>query len=114
MGTLLAIARAEIPYIPTEKKAVRGHFLRLAWPHLLVLFAFVVTLARTSYLRFVRFDEAALRLTSEAVWGMTGFAAVPAILVCAAVRTAWLSRHPPTGGGAWDAVDITRIGTEAA
>src|SRR5206468_9128622 len=31
-GTLLAVARADIPYIPTAKEAVRGRFLRLAWP----------------------------------------------------------------------------------
>ncbi|HSJ09535.1 MAG TPA: glycosyltransferase family 2 protein, partial [Longimicrobiales bacterium] len=33
-GTVLAIARAEIPYIPTAKEARAGRFLRLAWPHL--------------------------------------------------------------------------------
>src|SRR5688572_13545179 len=36
-GTLLAIVRADIPYIPTAKEAVRGRFLRLAWPQLLLL-----------------------------------------------------------------------------
>ena len=33
-GTLLAIVRADVPYIPTAKEAVRGRFVRLAWPQL--------------------------------------------------------------------------------
>ncbi|MGH7555787.1 MAG: glycosyltransferase family 2 protein, partial [Longimicrobiales bacterium] len=48
-GTVLALLRADIPYIPTEKRAVRGRFLRLAWPHLVLLFVYAATMAWTAY-----------------------------------------------------------------
>jgi cellulose synthase (UDP-forming) len=102
-GTLLAIGRAEIPYIPTAKRAVRGRFLRLVWPHLTLQLLFAVTLAWTAYRRLVRVDEAALRLTAEAVWGMIGFATVPVTLLVAAVYAGWQSRTPPVTG-AWETI----------
>ena len=40
VGTILAIFRADVPYIPTAKEAVRGRFLRLAWPQLLLIIGF--------------------------------------------------------------------------
>lgn len=105
-GALLAIVRADIPYIPTEKRGVRGRFLRLAWPHLALQVTFVLTLVWTLYRRLVLMDQVDVRLTSEATWGMIGFAAVPACLLALAVRAAWQARTPPRGG-AWDALAVT-------
>lgn len=102
-GAVLAVARAEIPYVPTEKRAVRGRFLRLAWPHIALQLMFVVTVAWTAYRRIARMDEAGLSLTAEAVWGMAGFAAIPVALLGIVVYAAWASRTPPAGG-AWDAI----------
>ena len=102
-GTLLAVLRAEIPYIPTEKRAVRGRFLGLAWPHLTLALVYLGTLGWTIYSRLSRVHEASLRLTSEAVWGMVAFATVPALLVAPALYAAWLARRPPAGG-AWDSL----------
>jgi cellulose synthase (UDP-forming) len=103
LGTVLAVLRADIPYVPTRKRAVRGRLLRLAWPHLLLLAGYLATLGWTVARRLARVDEAALRLSSEATWGMVGFASVPALLLLAAIYAAWLARRPPSGD-AWDTV----------
>lgn len=103
-GTVLAIVRADIPYIPTAKEAVRGKFLRLAWPHLLLLGVFLVTVARTVYTRMTSVPEEALALTAEAVWAMIGFATAAVILSSGGIVAAWQARTPPTGL-AWEEID---------
>jgi cellulose synthase (UDP-forming) len=107
-GTLLAIVRAEIPYIPTAKEARRGRFLRLAWPHLALLAGYLSTLAWTAFARLLRTPESRLVLTSEAVWGMASFATLSAAFALGAILAAWQARTPPLGG-AWEAVDAGAI-----
>ena len=109
MGTLLAIVRADIPYIPTAKEAVRGRFVRLAWPQLLLVAAYLGTLARVLYIRTVVTSEGSLALTAEAVWGMMLFATLPLIAAMGGIRAAWEARRPPRGVP-WDEVDVTMIG----
>jgi cellulose synthase (UDP-forming) len=108
-GTGLAVARANVPYIPTSKQAVRGRFLRLAWPHLFVVCAFVATLAHTAYVRVLRVSEGALALTSEAVWGMTTFAGIAAAASAGALYAAWETTRPHSGAS-WQHVQIETIG----
>jgi len=108
LGTLLAVARAEIPYIPTAKEAVRGRFLRLAAPQLTLMSVFVITLVRVLAMR-LRTPEGALELSSEAVWGMLGFALLPVVLSIGALYAAWQARRLPSDAP-WDAIDVTRIG----
>jgi cellulose synthase (UDP-forming) len=108
-GTVLAVVRADIPYIPTSKTAVRGRFLRLAWPHLLLLAAFAATLARTVYQRLLHTSEGSLMLTAEAVWGMMAFATLAVVLVGGGIYAAWEARATPLGD-AWDSVDLDRLG----
>jgi cellulose synthase (UDP-forming) len=103
VGTVLAVMRAEIPYIPTAKEAVAGRFLRLAWPHLVLAALFVTTLAYTAHGRLVGTPEAELVLTAEAVWGMVGFATIAALLVGGGIAAAWQARRPPQGG-AWEII----------
>lgn len=111
-GTLLAVLRAEIPYVPTAKEAVRGRFVRLAWPQLVLLAVFVATLVRVLYTRLVLTPEASLELSAEAVWGMIGFALVPVLSAAGALYAAYEARHtPPTA--AWDRVDVTSVGGDA-
>ncbi len=102
-GMLLALVRAEVPYIPTAKQGVRGTFLRLAWPHLLNLAVFVVTLAVVIERRLLETGEGSLMLTAEAVWAMVGFASMSALMVAGGVVAAWESRHPPATG-AWESI----------
>jgi cellulose synthase (UDP-forming) len=105
VGTLLAIARAEIPYIPTAKEVRRGQFLRLAWPHLAVLALFVITVIKTVFVRITRTPEEALALSSEATWGMIVFAAVAVFLSSGALYAAWKARNPAPGT-AWDHIEL--------
>lgn len=110
-GTILAIARAEIPYIPTAKQVVRGRFLRLARSHLLVVTLFLITLIHTIIGRVWRVPEEALVLTSEAVWGMLAFAAWAAAMLAGGIYAAWQARAPAPGD-AWDDIDVNSIGSE--
>lgn len=96
-GTVLAIARAEIPYIPTAKEAVRGRFLRLAWPHLLLVAVYAITLGAVLYRRIFQTPEGALASSSEAIWGMMGYATLAVATTSGALYAAWEARHPPSG-----------------
>jgi len=111
-GTVLAVARARIPYIPTAKEAVRGRFLRLAWPQLLLLGVYGATLARVVMGRLHDPREGTLALSAEAVWGMVGFATLPVLLSLGVFHAAWQARRPAPGAP-WDSVDPLAIGGEA-
>jgi cellulose synthase (UDP-forming) len=108
-GTLLAIVHAEIPYIPTAKEVVRGRFFRLAWPHLVVVLLFATTLVATFLIRATRTPEEVIAVTSEAVWGMLGFAALSVLLLSGGIYAAWTARTP-RAGAAWDAIDVANVG----
>jgi cellulose synthase (UDP-forming) len=108
IGTFLAIARVDIPYIPTPKQGLRGRFLRLAWPHLLLLGLYAVTFAYVVWTR-VFTENAWLDRSPEAVWGMLLFASVPALAVLGALYAAWQSSRPPAEG-AWSRIDMTAVG----
>ena len=112
VGTVLAVFHAEIPYIPTAKEAVRGRFLRLAWPQLLLIGLYLVTIARVFVMRTRGTTEASLELSAEAVWGMIAFATLPVIAAFGAVYAAWQARRLPATAP-WDDVDIDTIGGDA-
>ena len=105
-GTLLALARADIPYIPTEKRAVRGAFLRLAWPQLALIAIYFATLARIGMVRIFETSESSLELTSEAVWGMVAFATLPVMMSIGALVAAWQSSRPQHESDPWDAIEF--------
>jgi cellulose synthase (UDP-forming) len=111
-GTVLAVVRAEIPYIPTAKEAVRGRFLRLAWPQLVLLGVFGLTAADILYTRMLVTPQAALQLTAEAIWGMVAFATVPVLAAGGGLFAAWQASRPAPGAP-WDDVDIERLGGDA-
>jgi cellulose synthase (UDP-forming) len=108
-GTVLAVVRADVPYIPTAKEAVRGRFLRLAWPQLLLIAVYAVTLARVLVVRLTGTGEGSLELSAEAVWGMMAFATLPVIASFGAVYAAWESRRTPVSAP-WDDIDVATIG----
>ncbi|HUR00391.1 MAG TPA: glycosyltransferase family 2 protein [Gemmatimonadaceae bacterium] len=108
-GTLLAIVRADIPYIPTAKESVRGRFLHLAWPSLLLIALYLVTIVHVVRTRMLVSSEGSLELSSEAVWGMLLFAALPVLMSFAAVNAAWQARSLPARPP-WAEIDVTRIG----
>jgi hypothetical protein len=104
-GTLYALARAHIPYIPTAKEAAAGHFQRLAAPHLTLLGLFASTLVWTAFKRLTLVPEIDLMLTSEATWGMVAFASVAIATTSGAVYAAWSSRKVP-GGQPWETINL--------
>jgi cellulose synthase (UDP-forming) len=112
-GTLLALARAGIPYIPTSKRAVRRAFLRLAWPHLLLIAAYLTTVTRVVFERIFVVSESRLELTSEATWGMVAFATIPVLTCIGVLRAAFESSRAQQPDDAWDSVAPVRT-AEAA
>ena len=107
-GTVLAIIRADIPYIPTAKQAVRGSFIRLAWPQLLLIGVYAVTLAHVVSARLFT-PDVMLASSPEGVWGMVAFATMPVAAATGTLVAAWQSRRVPAGDP-WDAVDVERLG----
>jgi cellulose synthase (UDP-forming) len=103
LGTVLAVLRIDVRYTPTPKAAVRGRFLQLAWPHLMVLGAYAATMAHTLHARLVTAPEGALVLTSEAVWGMAGFATLGMLGSWTGVYAAWQAGRA-AAGEPWAAV----------
>lgn len=110
VGSVLAIARVDIPYIPTAKQAVRGRFLLLAWPQLVLIAAYVLTLINVVTSRLTVVSEASLQLTSEAVWGMMAFATIPVVMAFIVLHAAWESARALPEDNAWDPIDISCIG----
>ena len=108
VGTVLALLRADVPYTPTAKQAMRGRFLRLAAPHLALVAIYAVTTLRVVQMRLLGPEES-LGVPAEAVWGMLAFATVPAVASAGALAAAWQARTPARGA-AWDAVDVDALG----
>lgn len=108
-GTLLAIVRADIPYIPTAKESVKGRFLSLAWPHLILLAVYLITVAHVLDVRLVEASEGSLELSSEAVWGMLLFATLPVLMSFGGLYAAWQARILPATAP-WTQIDVPQIG----
>lgn len=94
-GSVLAVLDVPVPYVPTAKERRRGRFWRLAWPHLTVALLWLVTLAHVLHRRLVVVAEARLLLTSEAVWGMVGFATLALVQSWGGIYGAWEARRLP-------------------
>jgi cellulose synthase (UDP-forming) len=93
-GTVLAVLRAQLPYVPTAKQAVAGRFLGLAWPYLLLTIVYLVTVGRVVSMRLL-VEHASFDFAPAAVWGMLAFATVPVLAALLAVYAAWESRGRP-------------------
>jgi hypothetical protein len=74
-----------------------------------LLGGFAATVARIIYVRLRSTPEASLELSSEAIWGMIGFATLPTLAALGTLYAAWQSRSP-VEGAPWDHVEIERIG----
>ncbi|HEX5625001.1 MAG TPA: glycosyltransferase family 2 protein, partial [Saprospiraceae bacterium] len=76
LGFFLSLVNAEIPYIPTAKKAVIGSITPFAFPMLVHVIVFLLSVGAIIGYRmfFAATDE--LVFTAEKTWGMIGFASV--------------------------------------
>jgi len=88
MGFLLAIVNAQIPYIPTAKKAVIGKISPFARPLIAQLLVFVISLTYVLVYRWKFIPEEELALSSEMTWGMIGFSSLSVLLVCGGIFAA--------------------------
>lgn len=110
LGAMLAVVNAEIPYIPTAKKAVKGlsPFTR---PLIFQVILFVLTLAYVIYDRLFVVSEGLLVLTSQKVWGMFAFAFVAVIMVAGGIYAAYESRNLKPEEP-WAKIDLHKIKTD--
>jgi cellulose synthase (UDP-forming) len=108
LGTLLAVVRVDIPYVPTAKEGVRRRFLLLAWPHLALIAVYLMTLGHVVSTRILT-ESAWLDRSPEAVWGMLLFASMPVAASAGALHAAWQSSRPPMRG-AWSDLEVDAIG----
>lgn len=108
LGFLLAVVNADIPYIPTAKKAVRGYFTPFARPLVLHIVVFMLTLIIVFVLRRWYVNESSLVFTVEQTWGMLGFAFIAFIMSCGGVLAA-LEANYLTEEDPWDKVHLNNI-----
>lgn len=106
-GFTLSLKNADIPYIPTAKRAVRG-FTEFARPLIFHLFLFICTLLYVVVKRVYFTPEARLSLTSPEIWGMVAFASVPFLLsfggIYAAIQSGYIKKEDP-----WEKIDLEKI-----
>jgi cellulose synthase (UDP-forming) len=108
LGFLLAVVNAEIPYIPTAKKAVTGHFTPFARPLVIHIVLFIITFI-TIFLRRRYFTpESELLFSAEKTWGMMGFAFIGFMLSFGGAYAAWQGRNIKVEDP-WDTVDLDQI-----
>ncbi|MCK9220324.1 MAG: glycosyltransferase [Bacteroidales bacterium] len=108
LGFLLGLVNAEIPYIPTAKKAVIGHFTPFARPLLIHAFLFILTFGLVVFHRKYFMNESDLVFTAERTWAMMGFAFIAFLMtlggIYAALESRRLKEEEP-----WKSVDLHQI-----
>lgn len=108
MGFALSLVNAEIPYIPTAKKAVRGYFTPFAKPLVVHVSCFIITAILIFIYRKYSAPESELILTAEKTWGMMSFAFLSFSMsvggIFAALEANRIKEEDP-----WENIDITTI-----
>jgi cellulose synthase (UDP-forming) len=107
LGALLAVVNAEIPYIPTAKKAVKG-LSPYTRPLIFQVILFVLTFAYIIYERLYLASEGILILTSQKIWGMFAFAFVSIIMVSGGIYAAYESSNLEPEEP-WAEIDLKKI-----
>lgn len=106
LGTILAIADADVPYIPTAKKAVTGYVSPFIRPMLVQAGMFIVVVSGIVIYRRLYIPQAVLVATAEKTWGMIAFALVSFLLslggIYAAREARTLKDEEP-----WAGIDVT-------
>ncbi|MES2795406.1 MAG: glycosyltransferase family 2 protein [Bacteroidota bacterium] len=106
-GFILSLKNADLPYIPTEKKAV-PIFSVFARPLIFHVFLFIITLTYVLVSRLFFTPEARLSLSSPDIWGMVAFAIVPFLLSFGGIYAAWQSRKI-INEDPWSKIDLDKI-----
>lgn len=106
-GFLLSIKDADIPYIPTAKRAAKG-FTLFARPLIFHMLLFIVMVSAVIVQRMFFTAEAKLSLSSIDVWGMVAFAGIAFLMVLGGIYAAWESQKIKTEDP-WAGVDLHKI-----
>lgn len=107
LGFLLAIVNAEIPYIPTAKKAAIGSVTPFARPLVVHFVLFLLAVSAIVVQRRFFTHEADLVLSAERTWSMIAFAFVPFLLTIGGLLAAWEARRLKDEDP-WDNVRVKR------
>lgn len=110
IGFLLSIVNADIPYIPTAKKASIGSISPFARPLYWHVVLFLITLLSLSFYRRFYMSEYDLLATREAVWSMIGFASISFIMSLFGLYAAIESKRMKAED-CWDFVKLSQIKT---
>jgi cellulose synthase (UDP-forming) len=108
LGFLLAVVDADIPYIPTAKKAVTGSITPFARPLIIHSFLFILSVFFVLNHRRFFMPEGELVLTAERTWGMIAFAFIAFVLSIGGIFAAWEAKNLKAED-AWDNVDLKNI-----
>ncbi len=92
MGFLLAVVNAEIPYIPTAKKAVTGYISPFIRPMVIHIVLFIMAIAGVVVYRRYYMPESELVSSAERTWGMIGFALLAVLMATGGVYAALEAR----------------------
>ncbi len=112
LGFFLSLINADIPYIPTAKKASIGSISPFARPLYIHVFLFIVTIIALFIYRKFYMTEYDLLATREAVWSMIGFASLPFVMSLVGIYAATESKRMKAED-CWDYVDLTKIKTKS-
>jgi len=105
IGFLLALVNAEVPYIPTAKKAAVGFVSPFVRPLLIHIISFIITIIGVLIYRKYYMPESQLALSAEKTWGMIGFATLAFIMSVGGVYAAMEARRMKVEDP-WDTVNI--------
>ena len=108
LGFLLGVINADIPYIPTAKKAVTGFITPFVRPLVIQVLVFIGIFLFVFIKRRFFIPESELVFSSEKVWGMMGFAFLAVIMASGGIFAALEARNMKVEEP-WADVDLTRI-----
>jgi cellulose synthase (UDP-forming) len=108
LGFLLSVVNAEIPYIPTAKKAVTGYFTPFARPHVVHSALFLMMITGIFVQRRFFMPESELIISAEQSWGMMAFGFIAFLLAMGSLFAA-LEAHRLKVVAPWESVDLTQI-----
>ena len=108
LGFLLAVVDAEIPYIPTAKKAARGSVTPFARPLMIHIVLFLISISGIFIYRRFYIPEAELVLSAEKTWAMIGFAGIAFIMSLGGIWAAWEAKYLKEDEP-WSHVELEKI-----
>lgn len=105
MGFLLSLVDAEIPYIPTAKKAVTGYITPFIRPLIIQVVLFITAILGVVVYRRFYMPESLLAQSAEKAWGMIGFAFLAFLMSLGGVYAALEARKMKVEEP-WENVDL--------